>query len=371
MANRQIASLVEATAVQSSDLFVLEQNSTAKKLTGQVLEDWLLSLADGHGGISDITWVESGTSGDGQYHTGTITMADGTTSTVVVRDGLKGNQGDKGEQGDAFTYEDFTPAQLAALTGPQGEQGEQGDAAYVWIKWASEAPTSDSDIGDVPDAWIGVYSGSSDTAPTDYTEYQWFEIKGENGDTGEAATLTTATVSYLQSSSGSVVPEGSWTVLVPTPVAGQFLWTRVVLEFNTGDPITFYSVSRYGIDGTGAVASVNGISPDSNGNVALTASNIQATDGQSVQAHLSSIESAVTALETYEAIHLSIPSFSAFPVTYTSASILADMRVVECTFGNPRAITSDVTWTTASGSLTLSGTISGSTTADIILARTN
>lgn len=46
--------------------------------------------------------------------------------------GPAGPQGAKGDKGDAFTYSDFTAAQLAALkgdkgdTGPQGEQGETG-----------------------------------------------------------------------------------------------------------------------------------------------------------------------------------------------------------------------------------------------------
>lgn len=40
--------------------------------------------------------------------------------------GAPGEKGDKGDKGDAFTYEDFTAAQLEALRGPQGIQGEQG-----------------------------------------------------------------------------------------------------------------------------------------------------------------------------------------------------------------------------------------------------
>ena len=46
--------------------------------------------------------------------------------------GPAGPQGEKGDKGDAFTYSDFTAAQLAALkgdkgdTGPQGEKGETG-----------------------------------------------------------------------------------------------------------------------------------------------------------------------------------------------------------------------------------------------------
>ena len=44
-------------------------------------------------------------------------------STVT---GQKGDPGPKGDKGDPFTYNDFTPDQLAALKGPKGDQGIQG-----------------------------------------------------------------------------------------------------------------------------------------------------------------------------------------------------------------------------------------------------
>ena len=40
--------------------------------------------------------------------------------------GDQGLQGPKGDKGDAFTYEDFTPEQLAALKGPKGDKGDTG-----------------------------------------------------------------------------------------------------------------------------------------------------------------------------------------------------------------------------------------------------
>lgn len=55
--------------------------------------------------------------------------------------------------------------------------------------------------------------------------------------------------------------------------------------------------------------------------------------------------------------------------TVSNASITADHVVVECTFDNPSAITTDVTWTTASGSLTLNGTCASATSANITLAK--
>lgn len=55
--------------------------------------------------------------------------------------------------------------------------------------------------------------------------------------------------------------------------------------------------------------------------------------------------------------------------TVSNANISADHVVVECTFANPAAITTDVTWTTANGSLTLNGTCVSATTANITLSK--
>ena len=274
MADKAISQLNAATAVTSVDLFVLEQSGEAKKLTGQILENWLVSFADGHGGIQSITKTGS-TGSNPVIDTYTILLADETTTTFQVVNGVK---------------------------------GDTGAQTYVWIRYSHTYPTADSDMGTSPDEWIGIYSGTSTTAPTHYTDYTWYQFKGDTGATGAAATITAATIGYQQSDSGSVVPEGSWVTTVPTPVAGKFLWTRIQIQFNTGSPITAYSVSRYGIDGTGAVSSVNSVSPDQYGNVQLVAGDIQALDSQSVQAHLDDDEQDIadlkTAINGFHVIHV-------------------------------------------------------------------
>lgn len=55
------------------------------------------------------------------------TLAAGSAATAAVEGNVlkigvpKGPAGAKGDKGDAFTYEDFTPAQLAALKGDKGD----------------------------------------------------------------------------------------------------------------------------------------------------------------------------------------------------------------------------------------------------------
>ena len=336
MADKAISQLNAATAVTSVDLFVLEQSGEAKKLTGQILENWLVSFADGHGGVQSFTKISSS----------------GTNPVIDVW---------------RMTYADETYTDISITNGIKGDTGDQ---TYVWIRYAHTYPISDSDMGTSPDEWIGIYSGTSSTAPTHYTDYTWYQFKGDTGATGAAATITAATIGYQQSDSGSVVPEGSWVTTVPTPVAGKFLWTRIQIQFNTGSPITAYSVARYGIDGTGAVSSVNSVSPDQYGNVQLVAGDIQALDSQSVQAHLDDDEQDIADLKTSLTNAILQPS-SAFPipstsVTKTMTGITASHVLVAWNFSSSaeNSPPCDLTWSTANGSFTITKT--GGTTSESI-----
>ena len=275
MADKSVGELVAAQSVTPTDLFVLEQNGTAKKLTGQILENWLVSFADGHGGIQSIVKLST----SGLADTYRITLADTTTFDFVVTNGRGVSSLRKtGTSGlvdtYTFTYNDGTKA---TFTVTNGQKGDKGDNAYIWVKYASQEPTASSNsFGDIPDDWMGVYFGTASTAPTNWQQYKWYRIKGEKGEIGEPATIVSAEITYQASDSGTIIPSGSWGTSIPPVTPGRYLWTRQVLQFNSGGPITSYSVSRFGIDGTGAVSAVAGVAPDETGNVPLDAASIKA-----------------------------------------------------------------------------------------------
>jgi len=310
MADKQISDLTAATQILPPDLFVLEQDGTAKKLTGQVLVNWMTSFADGHGGIQSI----AKTSTSGLVDTYTITYADASTSTFTVTNGAK---------------------------------GDTGAAWHVFIKYSANQPTQDSDIGDTPDDWMGVYSGTATTAPTAYTSYAWFNIKGNVGD---PAVLNSGEVAYQSGTTGTVPPSGNWTTDVPIVAPGNWLWTRTTLTFNSGSPVYIYSSARQGEDGSGAPSSIVPL-PDVSGGAVGESSAFARADHQ----HPSSLMVISANLTT-------------LPTSISNANITEDMRVININYGTPKAITSAVSWSTTGGSLTLSGTMSGSTSAEIILA---
>lgn len=193
MADKRINELEEALSIAANDLFVLEQANTAKKLSGQTMTNFLLALANGHGGISSIDKTSSSAT-DPVVDTYTVTFADQTTATFEVTNGAKGD------------------------TGARGPQGPKGDDA----------------------------------------------------------TITSTSVMYQAWPSGTQYPTGTWVDNPPAVTPGNYLWTRTIVNYSDGDQTVSYSVARWGIDGSGAVSSVNNELPDQNGNVTLTAANVGA-----------------------------------------------------------------------------------------------
>lgn len=118
--------------------------------------------------------------------------------------------------------------------------------------------------------------------------------QGPQGDPGTAATVTSTEIVYQAGTSGTEAPTGTWSAVVPTVPQGQYLWTRVTTQFNTGSPVIYYSVSRFGVDGSGSVSSVNGVAPDNSGNIQLTAANIPAGDDQTVGGRLTALNTGVS-----------------------------------------------------------------------------
>lgn len=242
MADKRIDELEPASSVTTNDLFVLEQAGTAKRLDAQTLENWLLALAQGHGGIVSV--AKTGSAGtDPVIDTYTITFSDTTTATFTVTNGLK---------------------------------GDTGAQTFVYIKYSNRDPIADTDMTDTPSDWMGICSTTASTAPTTYSSYSWYEIKGATGATGAALTIVSTSVQYQAWSSGTQYPTGTWVNNPPAVTPGNYLWTRTIVNYSDGGQTVSYSVGRWGLDGSGAVASVNTILPDQNGNVTLTASDVGA-----------------------------------------------------------------------------------------------
>ena len=106
-----------------------------------------------------------------------------------------GDTGEKGDTGDAFTYEDFTPEQLAGLkgdtgdtgpAGPKGDTGDKGETGESGSKGDTGETGATGEKGDEgPKGDTGDTGATGDTGPA-----------GAKGDTGATGIGTTIKGSY-------------------------------------------------------------------------------------------------------------------------------------------------------------------------------
>ena len=223
MADRAINQLEAATSVGATDLFVLQQNNIAKKLTGQKLEDWLLTLAEAYGGITEIT----GPTTQGLVDTYTIHYAKSSaTTTFTVTNGEKGDTGD---------------------TGPRG---------YTGNGIASILKTATSGIVDI--YTVTYTDGDTDT----------IDVTNGNGITSVSGPSTsglndTYTLNFDNGSTGTfVVKNGkgisSVTEVDVTHAAGHVDIYDFMMNDNTAFRLQVYN-GQNGADGTGSVSTVDEI----------------------------------------------------------------------------------------------------------------
>ena len=135
---------------------------------------------------------------------------------------VTGNTGAQGTKGD---------------TGEQGPQGEKGDQGIQGPK---------GDTGDT-----GPQGEKGDTGEQG--------PQGEKGATGaDGRGISNTTVTYQAGSSGTTVPTGTWSTSVPSVSDGQYLWTKTVTTYTSGNPTTAYSVGRMGTNGQNGTNGTNG-----------------------------------------------------------------------------------------------------------------
>lgn len=145
------------------------------------------------------------------------------------------------------------------------------EGKYIWMRYLNTY--SDESTGYSPDETGVCITGNSgaDGAPGE---------KGDPGDPGASVTVESTSVTYQASTSGTVVPTGTWTTSVPTVAAGQYLWTKTVVNYSGGKSTTSYSVGRMGQNGSPGSPGAPG-SPGENGNgISSTSVTFQASSSQ-------------------------------------------------------------------------------------------
>ena len=182
--------------------------------------------------------------------TATITAACEATIPVVV-DGITmnkkfsfaiakaGTNGTNGKNGTSVTVSSTSVTYQVGTSGTTKPTGtwqssipSVGKGQYLWTKTV----VSYSD-GKSTEAYAVSYQGINGT-------------NGTNGKNGTSVTVSSTSVTYQASSSGTTPPTGTWNTSVPSVSNGQFLWTKTVVNYSDGKSTTSYSVSYKGTNGT-------------------------------------------------------------------------------------------------------------------------
>ena len=82
---------------------------------------------------------------------------------------------------------------------------------------------------------------TTNTVSTSYTPM--------DGNDGTSVKVTSTTVEYAGSDSGTTPPSSGWQTAVPQLAQGKYLWTRTTVTYSDNNSTTSYSVGRIGIDG--------------------------------------------------------------------------------------------------------------------------
>ena len=161
--------------------------------------------------------------------------------------------GAPGSNGTSVTVSSTSVAYQASSSGTTTPTGT----------WSSSIPT----VSNGQYLWtktVVTYSDGNSTTAYSVSRY------GTNGEDGTSVTISSTEVTYQASSSGTTTPTGTWSSSVPSTSAGEYLWTKTVVNYSDGTSTTSYSISRNGADGTDGEDGADAITIviiSSNGNI--------------------------------------------------------------------------------------------------------
>lgn len=112
--------------------------------------------------------------------------------------------------------------------------------------WQADVPS----VGNGQYLWTKTVVQYSDGKSTEAYSVSYKGTNGTNGKNGTSVTISSTSITYQASSSGTTAPTGTWQSSPPNVGNGQFLWTKTVVNYSDGKSTTSYSVSYKGTNGT-------------------------------------------------------------------------------------------------------------------------
>ncbi|MCB7450461.1 hypothetical protein [Enterococcus gallinarum] len=105
---------------------------------------------------------------------------------------------------------------------------EASDKATIYT------PSPEDDFINAYPSYIGTYTTFDDVQSTNPADYTWQRFMGNQGKDGEdGISIIGVEVQYAQTTT-STEPTSGWSYTRPTPIPGQYLWTRTRNKFSDG-----------------------------------------------------------------------------------------------------------------------------------------
>lgn len=161
-----------------------------------------------------------------------------------------------------------------ALTGATGAKGTSVTISSKAVEYQASSSGTSAPTGawqaSVPAVAAGQYLWTRTTvrySDGNSTEAYSVSRNAVNGTNGTSVTVSSTSVTYQASSSGTTAPTGAWQPSVPSVAQGQYLWTRTVVSYSDGKSTTSYSVSRQGVNGSAGADAITMSITSSNGTI--------------------------------------------------------------------------------------------------------
>ena len=193
----------------------------------------------------------------------TITVPDGTEPVWVT----SATAATRLEVHDDISADEWSEPQMLV------KNGDDGISSYTYIRYSDDnGATFTENSGTVVGEYMGVCVTTASTAPSDVSSYTWSKTKGETGDKGDSITISEKSIQYASSASGTVAPT-AWSD-TPSPVKGQYLWTRTYVKYSDNTENTSYSVAYVATDGKNSLGVYRAMTALSTSSTSVNASNI-------------------------------------------------------------------------------------------------
>lgn len=167
---------------------------------------------------------------------GTITIPIIVNSDITINKTFSFSIAFKGQTGQSGTSVTVRSTSVTYQAGTSGVTKPTGE-------WKTEIPN-------VPNGqflWTKTVVNYSDGKSTEAYSVSY---KATNG---TSVSITSTSVTYQASTSGTSTPTGTWSPTVPNVPNGQYLWTKTVVTYSNGQHTESFSVSYKGTNGKDAI----------------------------------------------------------------------------------------------------------------------